>query len=145
LWWPLSKNIFFTIIFWLSLTFILWLSISFSKPASSIPVTAEGRENWPTEAIIASQHNMQVFGYWTTNFVGCLPLAAVHHFCLTKGFPKNSQLQRHLADRSTIWQYFTLIRLCLAFLFIISIQFFSLISGELSTFWFQRLDFENFV
>jgi hypothetical protein len=41
--------------------------------------------------------NMQ-FGCLTTNFVGCLPLAAVHHFRLTKGFPKNSRLQRHLAD-----------------------------------------------
>ena len=65
-----------------------------------------------------------LFGCYTTNFVGCLPLAAVHHFRLTKGFPKNSQLQRHLANQNAIWRYFTLIRVCLALLFIISIAFY---------------------
>ena len=60
------------------------------------------------------------FGCLITNFMGCLPLADLHHFRLTKGFPKNSRLQRHLADRNAICRYLTLIRLCLA-LFIISI------------------------
>ena len=46
----------------------------------------------------------------------CLPLADLHHFCLTKQFPKipapSSRSEHHL--------HFALIRLCLAFLFIIS-------------------------
>ena len=53
--------------------------------------------------------------------MGCLPLADLHHFSLTKGFPKNSWLQRHLADQNAIWRYFASIRLCLALLFIVSI------------------------
>ena len=53
--------------------------------------------------------------------MGCLPLADLHHFRLTKGFPKTSRLQCHLADWNAIWRYFASIRLCLALLFIISI------------------------
>ena len=48
----------------------------------------------------------------------CLPLADLHHFRLTKGFLKlpaaSSRSERHLQ--------FALIRLCLALLFIISIN-----------------------
>ena len=44
-----------------------------------------------------------------------LPLVALHHFCLTKGFPKTPHY-------SAIWRYFTLIRLCLALLFVISVS-----------------------
>ena len=47
----------------------------------------------------------------------CLPLSDLHHFCLTKRFPKTHSAiyrsERHL--------HFALIRLCLALLFIISI------------------------
>ena len=55
--------------------------------------------------------------------MSCLPLAVLHYFRLTKGLPKNSWLQRHLADRNAIWWYFESIRLCLALLFIISISY----------------------
>ena len=44
----------------------------------------------------------------------CLPLADLHHFCLTKQFPITSPSEQHL--------HFALIRLCLALLFIISIH-----------------------
>ena len=46
----------------------------------------------------------------------CLPLADLHHFRLIKGVLKtpSSQLEDHL--------HFALIRLCLALLFIISIE-----------------------
>ena len=38
-----------------------------------------------------------------------------------QGFPNNTWLQRHLANRNAIWQYFVSMRLYLAMLFILSI------------------------
>ena len=46
----------------------------------------------------------------------CLPLAVITQLCLTN----NVWLQRHLADRNTIWRYFASMRLNLAMLFILS-------------------------
>jgi hypothetical protein len=55
---------------------------------------------------------------WITTFALCSqsPLH-LHHFRLTRGVPKNTWLQRHLADWNAIWQYFASIQL----LFILSI------------------------
>ena len=63
--------------------------------------------------------------WYTKHFVNyrpvvvlCLPLADLHHFCLTKQFPKipapSSRSEHHL--------HFALIRLCMALLFIIPIS-----------------------
>ena len=34
--------------------------------------------------------------------MGCLPLADLHHFCLTKVFPKNSFFQSHQTDQNQV-------------------------------------------
>ena len=52
----------------------------------------------------------------------CLPSGGHHSLLFDQGFPNNSQLQPHLANRNTIWQYFVSMRLYLAMLFILLIQ-----------------------
>ena len=45
-----------------------------------------------------------------------------HSLLFDQEFPKNAQLQRHLANRNTIWRYFVSMRFYLAMLFILSIE-----------------------
>ena len=73
-----------------------------------------------------------------TNFMaslsgGCASLS------FDQGVPKNLQLcSAPSTDQNTIWRYFTLLRLCLALLFFISIPFFSKVVPRESS-WITRI------
>ena len=65
---------------------------------------------------------LQIYHWDKSKQTSCnLPLVAVHYFCLTKWFQKLPTAAPS-TDRNAIWGYFTLLRLCLALLFFISIQ-----------------------
>ena len=66
-----------------------------------------------------------VFCHWAAE-QQILWVVSLWRICITFAWPrssqKTSQLQSHLANQNTIWQYFALIRLCMALLFIIPIS-----------------------
>ena len=56
------------------------------------------------------------------NIHGLSPSVGHHSLLFDQGFPNNARIQHHLADWNAIWQYFVLMRLYQAMLFILSIE-----------------------
>ena len=56
-------------------------------------------------------------------FHGLSPSGSHHSLLFDQGFPNNAQLQLHLADQNAIYQYFVSMRLYLAMMFILSMNF----------------------